>query len=100
MSALRPTGGFVTALMLLALTAMILTKENAFFVGVAVIALLIANYWLRFGIVTRELLLATVIGPLLGVVILGMLAGGASALNVLVRRITDLNRWNGCDFSV
>src|SRR6266550_2841240 len=63
-----------------ALTAMILTKENAFFVGVAVIALLIANYWLRFGIVTRELLLATVIGPLLGVVILGMLAGGANAL--------------------
>src|SRR5438874_13376009 len=63
-----------------ALTAMILTKENAFFVGVAVIALLVANYWLRFGIVTRELLLATVIGPFLGVVILGMLAGGAGAL--------------------
>ncbi len=68
------------ALYVVALTAMILTKENAFFVGVAVIALLIANYWLRFGIVTRELLLATIIGPLLGVVILGMLAGGASAL--------------------
>jgi len=63
-----------------ALTAMILTKENAFFVGVAVIALLVANYWLRFGIVTRELLLATIIGPFLGVVILGMLAGGAGAL--------------------
>jgi 4-amino-4-deoxy-L-arabinose transferase-like glycosyltransferase len=68
------------ALYVVALTAMILTKENAFFVGVAVITLLIANYWLKFGIVTRELLLATVIGPLLGVVILGMLAGGASAL--------------------
>ena len=68
------------ALYVVALSAMILTKENAFFVGVAMIALLIANYWLRFGIVTRELLLATVIGPLLGVVILGMLAGGASAL--------------------
>jgi hypothetical protein len=68
------------ALYVVALTAMILIKENAFFVGVAVITLLIANYWLKFGIVTRELLLATVIGPLLGVVILGMLAGGASAL--------------------
>jgi hypothetical protein len=67
-------------LYVVALTAMILTKENAFFVGVAVIALLLANYWLRFGVVTRELLLATVIGPLLGVVVLSMLAGGANAL--------------------
>src|SRR6266576_539519 len=63
-----------------ALTAMILTKENAFFVGVAVIALLIANHWLKFGTVTRKLLLATVIGPALGVVLLGMLAGGAASL--------------------
>src|SRR5437899_12100348 len=32
-----------------AFTVMILTKENAFFVGVALIALLIANSWLLFG---------------------------------------------------
>ncbi len=68
------------ALYVVALMAMILTKENAFFVGAAIIVLLMANYWLRFGIATRELLLATAIGPLLGVVILGMLAGGPSAL--------------------
>ena len=63
-----------------ALTASVLTKENAFFVGVAVVAVLIANHWLKFGVVTPELLLATVIGPLLGVVLLGMLAGGAGPL--------------------
>ena len=58
-----------------ALTATILTKENAFFVWVAVVAILIANHWLKFGTVTRELFLATVVGPALGVVLLGMLAG-------------------------
>jgi len=64
----------------IALTATVLTKENAFFVWVAVVAILIANHWLKFGTVTRELLLATVIGPALGVVLLGMLAGGAAPL--------------------
>jgi len=63
-----------------ALTAIVLTKENAFFVGTAVVAVLIANHWLKFGTVTRELLLATVFGPLLGIVLLGMLAGGAGPL--------------------
>jgi 4-amino-4-deoxy-L-arabinose transferase-like glycosyltransferase len=63
-----------------ALTATILTKENAFFVWVAVVAILIANHWLKFGTVTRELFLATVVGPTLGVVLLGMLAGGAGPL--------------------
>lgn len=63
-----------------ALTATILTKENAFFVWVAVVAILIANHWLKFGTVTRELFLATVVGPALGVVLLGMLAGGAGPL--------------------
>ena len=63
-----------------ALTATVLTKENAFFVWVAVVAILVANHWFKFGIVTRELLLATVIGPVLGVVLLGMLAGGAGPL--------------------
>jgi len=68
------------ALYTIALTATVLTKENAFFVWVAVVAILIANHWLKFGKVTRELLLATVVGPILGVVLLGMLAGGAGPL--------------------
>src|SRR5437016_11613298 len=68
------------ALYTVALTATVLTKENAFFVWIAVVAILIANHWLKFGTVTRELLLATVIGPILGVILLGMLAGGAGPL--------------------
>jgi hypothetical protein len=68
------------ALYTVALTATVLTKENAFFVWVAVLAILIANHWLKFGTVTMELLLATVIGPVLGVVLLGILAGGAGPL--------------------
>src|SRR5438105_6867214 len=68
------------ALYTVALTATVLTKENSFFVWVAVVAILIANHWLKFGTVTRELLLATVVGPTLGVVLLGMLTGGAGPL--------------------
>jgi Dolichyl-phosphate-mannose-protein mannosyltransferase len=68
------------ALYTLALTAAVLTKENAFFVWIAVVAILIANHWLKFGEVSRELLLATLIGPAFGVVLLGMLAGGAAPL--------------------
>jgi len=62
------------------LTALVLTKENSFFVGVALLVLLLTNRWLRFGIVTRELLLVSVAGPLLGVVILVFLAAGLDNL--------------------
>ncbi len=79
------------ALYTVALTAAVLTKENSFFVWVAVVAILVANHWLKFGIVTRELLLATVIGPVLGVVLLGMLAGGAGPLIATYRLSVSKN---------
>ena len=63
-----------------ALTLMVLTKENSFFVWVALVALLVANRWLHFGTVTRELVIATVVGPLLGGVVLIFLAGGVGDL--------------------
>jgi 4-amino-4-deoxy-L-arabinose transferase-like glycosyltransferase len=65
---------------ILALALLVLTKENAFFVLVAVVVVLLSNRWLHFGIVTRELLFATVMGPLLGLVILIFLAGGLGNL--------------------
>ena len=68
-------GGYVVALALL-----ILTKENSFFVWIALVALLITNHWLQFGTVTRELVIATFLGPLLGVVVLIFLAGGIDVL--------------------
>src|SRR6202023_1690301 len=53
-----------------------ITKENSFFLWIALIVLILTNRWLQFGTITRELLLATIAGPLLGVVILVFLAGG------------------------
>jgi 4-amino-4-deoxy-L-arabinose transferase-like glycosyltransferase len=67
--------GYVAALALL-----VLTKENSFFVWIAILALLLANRWLHFGTVTRELLIATVLGPFLGVIVLIFLAGGIGDL--------------------
>lgn len=64
----------------LALCLMVLTKENAFFVLVALAAIIVLNRWLQFGTVTRELLLCTVAGPLLGFVFLVFLAGGLDTL--------------------
>ena len=71
----RWLGAYIAALALL-----VLTKENSFFVWVALVALLITNRWLQFGIVSREVILATLIGPLLGAVMLILLAGGVSEL--------------------
>lgn len=61
---------------IIALALLVLTKENAFFVWIAIVALLLANRWFQFGAVTRELVIATFLGPLLGVVVLIFLAGG------------------------
>ena len=60
----------------LALAVLVITKENSFFLWIALVVLISSNRWLQFGTVTRELLLATIAGPLLGVVILVFLAGG------------------------
>lgn len=63
--------GYVVSLALL-----VLTKENSFFMWIALVALLITNRWLGFGRVTREIVIGTVLGPILGVVGLVFLAGG------------------------
>ena len=61
---------------IVALALLVITKENSFFVWIALVVLLITNRWFQFGTITRELIIATVLGPLLGVVILIFLAGG------------------------
>ena len=63
-----------------ALALLVLTKENSFFVWFGLVALILANRWFQFGITTRALLLATIAGPLLGVVVLVFLAGGFGTL--------------------
>jgi 4-amino-4-deoxy-L-arabinose transferase-like glycosyltransferase len=62
------------------LALMVITKENSAFVFVAVLVILVANRWLQWGMVTREILACTFIGPLLGFVILVFLAGGLETL--------------------
>ena len=62
------------------LALMVTTKENAFFVFVAILAILAANRFLRFGTVTRALLALTFAGPLIGVAILTNVAGGLGTL--------------------
>ncbi len=58
------------------LAAMVMTKENSFFVVAGICGLLLANRWLHFGTITKPLLLLTLAGPLLGFVSLVFLAGG------------------------
>jgi 4-amino-4-deoxy-L-arabinose transferase-like glycosyltransferase len=60
------------------LALMVITKENAVFVYAGLLALIGANRWLRFGTVTRPLLLLTLAGPLLGLVVLIALCGSAT----------------------
>ena len=64
----------------LALSLLVLTKENAFFVYFGIAVILVANRWFDFGVLTRELALATILGPLLGLVVLVFLAGGLDNL--------------------
>lgn len=65
-----------------ALCCLVLTKENSFFVFVALLVIMASNRWLAFGVVKRELLLASMVGPLLGFVILVFLAGGLETLRM------------------
>jgi 4-amino-4-deoxy-L-arabinose transferase-like glycosyltransferase len=60
------------------LALMVLTKENAIFAYSGLLALIVANRWLRFGTVTRPFLLLTLAGPLLGLVVLIALCGSAT----------------------
>jgi hypothetical protein len=65
---------------ILSLCLLVLTKENSAFVWFGCVTLIVFHRWFRFGAVTRELLIATILGPLLGVVILIFLAGGIPTL--------------------
>jgi 4-amino-4-deoxy-L-arabinose transferase-like glycosyltransferase len=62
------------------LALMVATKENAFFVFVALVALLALARWLGLGEATRALWVLTLVGPLIGVAILANAAGGLPTL--------------------
>ena len=59
------------------------------FAYVGLLALISANKWLRFGTVTRPLLLVTLAGPLLGLVILIALSGSATTFVNIYRLLVS-----------
>jgi len=76
----KPANWLRLTLYTFALCCLVLTKENAFFVYIALLVIIVCNRWLSFGVVSRELLLCTIAGPLLGLVTLVFLAGGFGTL--------------------
>jgi hypothetical protein len=62
------------------LALLVLTKESCVFVWIAIVLILATNRWLQFGRVSRELLVATILGPIIGVIALTILAGGVNNL--------------------
>jgi hypothetical protein len=72
----RPNDVRLLAAFALGLAGMVITKENSFFVYLALVGLIAVNRWAKFGTVTPGLLIVGVAGPLLGVVTLILLAGG------------------------
>ena len=85
----RPNDPLRLSLFGVSLALMVLTKENAFFAYVGLLVLLGANRWLRFGTITRPLLLATIAGPLAGLVILIFLCGSAETLVTTYRLVVS-----------
>ncbi len=64
----------------ISLSLIVATMDDAPVVYVALVALILANRWLKWGTVTRELVLCTVLGPLLGVALLALASGGFGPL--------------------
>ena len=58
------------------LALMVMTKENAAFVTFALCCVIGIAHFAHWGIVTRKLLIATVVGPTIGFCLLLLLAGG------------------------
>ncbi len=73
----------------LALALLVLTKENAMFAYVGLLILLGANRWLRFGQISRTLLLLTFAGPLLGVALLVNLCGSLETTYQIFRLLVS-----------
>jgi 4-amino-4-deoxy-L-arabinose transferase-like glycosyltransferase len=76
----------------LSLAAMVTTKENSFFVVVAICGLLLANHWLRFGTATKPLFLTTILGPLAGFVFLVFLSEGLDIFIKMYRLLVEKSK--------
>jgi hypothetical protein len=68
---------------------MVMTKENALFAYLGLLALIGINRWFRFGTVNRSLLLVTIAGPLAGLVALIFLCGSAETFYLTYRLLVS-----------
>lgn len=73
----------------LGLAVMVMTKENSFFVYLALCGLIATNRWGKFGQVTPRLLVVSVIGPALGLLGLILLAGGVTEFAEIYRLLVS-----------
>ncbi|HEX4140792.1 MAG TPA: hypothetical protein VHY09_10630, partial [Candidatus Methylacidiphilales bacterium] len=64
----------------ISLVLLVLTKENAAFPYLGIVALVVVARWFGFGKVDAPLVLVTLLAPLLGVLVLCLCAGGWSTL--------------------
>ena len=71
------------------LALMVMTKENSFFVFVALAGLVVANRWAKFGTVTPRLIEVGIAGPLIGVCLLLVLAGGVAPFMEIYRLLVS-----------
>ena len=76
----RPNSGKLLAAFAASLALIVMTKENSFFVYIGMCSLVCVNPWLKFGTVTKRLLVTMFVGPFLGVLALVVLAGGIRPL--------------------
>jgi 4-amino-4-deoxy-L-arabinose transferase-like glycosyltransferase len=85
----RPNDALRLSIFGASLALMVMTKENALFAYVGLLALIGLNRWLRFGTVTRGLLLTAIAGPLAGLVVLIFLCGSAETFYLTYRLLVS-----------
>jgi 4-amino-4-deoxy-L-arabinose transferase-like glycosyltransferase len=62
----------------ISLTGMVLTKENAAFIYLGLLSILILNRWLRIGRISLKLIVCTLAGPAIGLGLLILVCGGVT----------------------
>jgi len=70
---------------IVSMALMVMTKENAAFVFVSIIGIIVLNAWISIGKITAALLVASLLGLLLGLFVLTLAAGGINTLAEVYR---------------
>ena len=76
----RPDDRRLLVLYGLSIAVMVATKENAFFVYLAIGGILIASHWLKFGRATRSLYLVTILAPAVTLLVFIIISGGVTQM--------------------